>query len=143
MNTNKTSTFTSSTNEDECTDRAYNHWWHKQEFGHSQPPVNVYEDKDEYLIEVAVPGFEKEDFHLSIKGNSLIIKGAKEVEGNSSEKEVLIKEFSYSAFHRVFSILQPVDTSEIRVNYRRGILSVTLPKKESDSEEYAQDLEIM
>ena len=97
----------------------------------TQPAVNFSETKDDYKIEVAVPGMAKEDFEVKLENDVLIITGKKEEKKEDKNENYMRREFSYSSFQRSFQMpVNTVDTEKIEANYKDGILMLTIPKKE-------------
>jgi HSP20 family protein len=97
----------------------------------SLPAVNVKETENEYLIEVAAPGMNKEDFKISLHNNLLTISSEKKDEKEEKNEKYSRREFSYQSFQRSFTISEnSVDSGKITANYQSGILSICLPKRE-------------
>ena len=97
----------------------------------SVPAVNIKENPKEYIVDVAAPGMNKDDFRISIDDyNNLTITMEKKVENEEcKEKEnFLRKEFSYSKFSQAFLLPEDVDKEKIEAKEEHGILSITLPK---------------
>ncbi len=96
------------------------------------PAVNVKENNNEFLIEVAAPGLKKEDFKLHYESGCLTISSEKENEVEEKEGEKIARrEFSYQSFQRSFTIAENViDAEKIAANYENGILHISLPKRE-------------
>ncbi|MCB0664981.1 MAG: Hsp20/alpha crystallin family protein [Saprospiraceae bacterium] len=94
------------------------------------PAVNVSEDDKYFRIAMAAPGLTREDFHVGVERNMLVIKSEKEVEKEEEEKTWTRKEYNYTAFERSFWMPENVLPEKISATYRDGILTVTLPKKE-------------
>ncbi|HOI31632.1 MAG: Hsp20/alpha crystallin family protein [Bacteroidales bacterium] len=96
------------------------------------PAVNVKENDDEITIEVAAPGFKKDDFKLNFDNGRLTISSEKEEKFEEKEGEKITRlEFSYSSFQRSFSMPETVVNAEkITAKYNDGILRLTLPKRE-------------
>mgnify|MGYP006285931095 CR=1 FL=1 len=90
-----------------------------------RPATNIYETKDDYRIDLAVPGFSKNDFNIEVENDELRISAAVKSESNESET-VLRKEFGFDQFERVFIIPETVDTDSIKASYKNGILSVKM-----------------
>ena len=94
------------------------------------PPLNIKEEKNNYIVEMAVPGLKKEDFNIQVEGNLLTISCEKETEKNENgKKSFSCKEFSYSCFSRSVRLPDYVDTSKIVAKYTEGILNLTIPGK--------------
>ena len=97
----------------------------------AQPAVNILETKDDYRVEVAVPGMTKEDFDVKLDNDVLVITGKKEESKEDKKGNYMRREFSYSSFQRSFHLpAGAVDSEKVEANYKDGILLVTVPKKE-------------
>lgn len=96
----------------------------------SHPSVNIKETDRSFELELAAPGLEKKDFRISIDEDVLTIALEKQHVKEEEEKKYRIREFGYSTFKRSFQVPQNVDVNIINANYDKGILTVTLPKKE-------------
>jgi HSP20 family protein len=96
------------------------------------PSVNVKQNDDEYIVEMAAPGMRKDDFQIEVVNNVLTIKSEVKSESEQKEEDIYTrKEFSYQSFQRSFNLNNSVvDDAKIKATYKDGILSVTLPKKE-------------
>ena len=94
------------------------------------PAANIIEADDHFNIELSAPGKKKSDFKIELDEGVLTISS--EIETKSTEKEGSFtrKEFGYSAFKRSFNIPDTVVADKISANYKEGILTVSLPKKE-------------
>lgn len=95
----------------------------------NKPRVNIIESRDEFRIELAVPGFDKSEISLEIENDELKISGNRKNE--PSEGETYLKnEFNTTEFERTFSIPGTVNKDAIKAKYNNGILLVLVPKKE-------------
>jgi len=92
------------------------------------PAVNVRETKNHYELELAVPGFKKEDFKIVIENGLMIISAETRDEKNEDKDNYTRKEFSYSSFSRTFNLPDDVEEDNIDANYQNGILSLELKK---------------
>ena len=97
----------------------------------SVPAVNIVENDDEYVIEVAAPGLEKKDFRINLENNVLTISSEKEDKTEEKNGKSIRKEFRYSSFCRTFTIPETIDSEKIRAKHKDGILFVAIPKKEA------------
>jgi len=92
------------------------------------PSANVKETEKEFKIELAAPGFEKEDFKVEVLEGVLNISAEKQHETNEEKENYRKKEFSYSSIHRSFALPENVNEEQIDAKYKKGILNLTLPK---------------
>ncbi len=101
-------------------------------FEKTTPAVNVKETENEFVLEVAAPGMNKEDFNLELDDKLLSISSEKkeEKETENKEEKFTMREFSYSSFKRSFTLPESIDTSKITADYKDGVLKVDLPKRE-------------
>ena len=94
------------------------------------PSVNIAETADQYHIELAAPGLNKEDFKVNLERKMLTIAVQKEQPEESEHKNYSRKEFSYNAFTRSFTLPESADENHIQARYTNGILYINIPKKE-------------
>ena len=108
--------------------------WNNRHFSDTNttlPSVNIKENLDEFTVEVAVPGFDKEDFNIEVENDTLTISSEKKIENEEREGERITKrEFSYQSFTRSFSLPVLVEREKIKAKYENGILNIIIPKKE-------------
>ena len=110
--------------------------------GISIPAVNVTENKKEYKLEVAAPGFKKEDFNLEVKNGFLTIKGETKEEEEKKEDEYTRREFRFSAFTRSFALPENIRETEILAKYNDGILMISLPKAKEEKAELIKKISV-
>ena len=106
------------------------------------PEVNVLENKDAFMIEVAAPGLEKKDFKIDVNNNVLTISSEREAKNVDEKKKYIRREFSYSTFQRTFSLPESVDQEKIRANHKDGILSIEIPKRDEVKEKPRKEIKI-
>ena len=104
--------------------------------------VNVKDTEAAYIIDVAAPGFKKEDISIKVENNLLTVKAEQKTEEEVKEQKFTRKEFNFSSFNRSFTLPKTVDADKIAASYENGILSVTLPKKEEAKPAAAVDIKI-
>ena len=104
------------------------------DFASNVPSVNISESADDFKIELAAPGLQKEDFDINVDKNTLTISAKKEKANEANDEKITRKEFSYSSFSRSFQLPEGVESNAIVANYESGILGVLLPKKEEAKE---------
>ncbi|MEO6734291.1 MAG: Hsp20/alpha crystallin family protein [Ferruginibacter sp.] len=100
--------------------------------GTTMPAVNIRENNESFVVEMAAPGMNKNDFKLELNGNTLTITSEKNYEDETKEEERYSrKEFSYQSFSRIFTLPKDVvDAERIQAKYENGILNLVIPKKE-------------
>ncbi len=96
--------------------------------GTTVPAVNIAESKDAFTLDVAAPGFQKDNFKLEVNNGYLAISGETKTSHESKDEKYARREYSYSTFTRSFTLPENVDGDHISANYVNGILKVTLPK---------------
>jgi len=96
------------------------------------PSVNIEDENDHILLNLAVPGMKKEDFKVELKNNILLITGESKHENSEEEGRIFsLREFNYSRFHRSFNLKNSfVDNQKIEAIYDNGLLTIRLAKKE-------------
>ena len=106
------------------------------------PKANIKETGKEFVIELLLAGFGKDDVELNIDKDILTVSSTKEVINNVEGERIIHKEFGYSSFERKFRIPEIVDTDKIEAKYDLGVLRIVLPKIESAVEKPARNIKI-
>lgn len=91
------------------------------------PAVNIYEGANEYKIELAAPGLNKEDFKIDLKKDNLSVWAERKVE-TDGQKDYTRKEFEFNSFARSFVLPEGIDADKISAEYVNGILYITIGK---------------
>ena len=110
--------------------------------GITLPKVNIKETADAFMVEMAVPGLKKSDFHLDLDNQVLSISTETKDENEHQEENYTRREFGYSAFKRTFNLPESVNDEKINANYKDGILSILLPKKDEAKQKPARSIKI-
>ncbi len=92
------------------------------------PPVNISSLHDEYLLEIEMPGVNKDGLEISVEGNELTIVGQRQPGQFSGE--VVYRESSDAGYRRVFEMSSDIDTGKISAEMNQGIVKLHLPKAE-------------
>ena len=101
------------------------------------------ETADDFALEVAAPGLEKENFEVKVDDGILTITATLEEEAEAKEKETYTRrEFRYANFTRRFTLPESTNDAAISAVYTNGILKVVLPKKEEAKPQPARLVEI-
>jgi HSP20 family protein len=96
--------------------------------GDWMPAINVYEEKDNFVVEVELPGIKKDDIHIYMSGDNLNITGQRRQGREEKGRGTLRSERSFGHFHRVILLPVAVKPDAIGARYRDGVLTVTCPK---------------
>jgi HSP20 family protein len=108
--------------------------WSNRNFSETNttlPSVNIRENADAFDVEMAAPGFSKDEFKIELNNDLLTISSEKKVENEINEGENFSRrEFSYQSFSRSFTLPNTVNSEKIEAKYENGILKVSIPKKE-------------
>jgi len=96
--------------------------------GETLPAVNIRENKNHYELEVAAPGFKKEDFKVTTENGLLTISAETSMEKNEEKEKYTRREFSCASFTRTFTLPENVVADDIVAKYRDGLLNIELKK---------------
>ncbi|HEV2708490.1 MAG TPA: Hsp20/alpha crystallin family protein [Pyrinomonadaceae bacterium] len=94
------------------------------------PTVDIYENKDQIVLEAELPGMNREDFELTIENNVLTLRGERRFEKKSESDNYHRVERTYGAFSRSFTLPQTVSGDGATAEYKNGVLRVVLQKRE-------------
>lgn len=101
------------------------------DFTTDRPSVNITEQDDKYILELAVPGVNKEYFDIKIDKDQLIISGEQTEEStDNAESKFTRREFNFSSFKRRFHLPKSIDRNAIDASYEDGLLTIALHKTE-------------
>ena len=95
------------------------------------PALDLYQDKDNFLVQAELPGLKREDISLSLHDGLLTIAGERRHEKAQDEKATLRNERFFGRFERTITLPMQVDGTRVQAGYEDGILTVTLPKAEA------------
>jgi HSP20 family protein len=94
------------------------------------PAVDVYETENELVLKADLPDVDQNKIDVRVENQTLTLEGERQFEKNDAKGYHRI-ERSYGHFSRSFGIPQSFDTEKITAAYRNGVLTVTLPKRET------------
>lgn len=90
------------------------------------PSVNIHRNGADFVLELAVPGFAKDDIEIIVKEDVLTIRGEKSrSEERSKDREYILEEFNTEAFERSFKLAQRIMHDQITAHYENGVLTLT------------------
>jgi HSP20 family protein len=95
------------------------------------PAVDIYETENELVLKADLPDVDLKDIDVRVENQTLTISGERTFEKNDTTKGYHRIERNYGSFVRSFSVPNTFDTENIAAEFKNGVLSVTLPKKEA------------
>jgi HSP20 family protein len=94
------------------------------------PPVDIYENGDNLVLKAELPGVNPDEVEIRVEDNTLYLKGERRFEKEVKEQSYHRVERTYGTFTRTFSLPNSVDADKVAANYKDGVLTLTMPKKE-------------
>jgi HSP20 family protein len=95
------------------------------------PAVDVYETENELVFKADVPDVDQKDIDVRVENQTLTVAGERKFEHKDSGQGYHRIERSYGSFSRSFAVPNSFDTDHIKADFKNGVLTVTLPKKEA------------
>jgi len=95
------------------------------------PAVDVLETEDALVLRADLPDVKTEDIDVRVENNTLILRGKRTFDNDEKVKGWHRIERSYGEFVRSFAVPSTVDTEKVAAEYKNGVLTVALPRKES------------
>lgn len=93
------------------------------------PAVDISDKDNAYEVTADVPGFDEKNIEVKVVNGSLSIKGERKSEKEEKKKGYYLSEREFGSFERTFALPEGVDTDKIEASLKKGVLTVTLPKK--------------
>jgi HSP20 family protein len=93
-----------------------------------QPRIDVVDDEKMIKVTAELPGMDENEIELTLTQNTLQISGEKKVESEDKGQNYYKMERSYGTFRRSISLPCEVDADKVKATFKKGILTVVLPK---------------
>jgi HSP20 family protein len=94
------------------------------------PPVDIYETENELVVKADLPDLQEKDIDVRVENNMLTIRGERKFDKDINEDNYLRVERAYGSFMRSFSLPNTVSSDSIRAEYRNGVLTLHMAKRE-------------
>jgi len=94
------------------------------------PAVDIFETEHELVVKADLPDIKPEELDIRVENNILTIRGERKFEKKVNENNYLRVERTYGSFSRSFSLANTVKSEAIRAEYKDGVLTLTVPKRE-------------
>jgi HSP20 family protein len=94
------------------------------------PPVDIYENENDIVLKAELPGVDPKDVEVRVEDSTLYLKGERKFEKETKEENYHRVERSYGSFARSFSLPNSINSEKVKAEYKDGLLTLTLPKRE-------------
>ena len=94
------------------------------------PALDVYDDKDTFVVTLEAPGLKKEDFEISWHDGNLNVAGERKEDKPEEGRSYFRRERFLGRFSRAVALPADVQADKIAATYKDGVLTITLPKAE-------------
>jgi HSP20 family protein len=94
------------------------------------PALDLYDEKDRFLVSVELPGMTKDAINISLHDGVLTVSGERKHEREGKEGETFRSERYFGKFQRSVTLPATVDSAKVKASYKDGVLLVDLPKSE-------------
>jgi HSP20 family protein len=105
------------------------------------PAVDFTDTDSAYELTAELPGIDEKNVEVKVANGVLTIKGEKQDEKEEKKKDYYLRERNYGSFERSFQVPEGVDTDKIDASFKKGVLTVTLPKK-PEAQKAAKKIEV-
>ena len=103
-------------------------FWRRELSWETAPAMDIAETEKAYEITAELPGMSESDVEVVASNGGLTIKGEKKEEKEEKKKDYYLSERRYGSFERRMQIPEGVDADKIEATFKKGVLTVTLPK---------------
>ncbi len=107
----------------------------------TMPAVDVVETEKAYEIAADLPGMDEKNIEVKVADGVLTIKGEKQQEREEKKKDYYLQERSFGSYQRSFELPEGVDMDKIEASFKKGVLTVTLPKR-PEAQSSAKKIEV-
>lgn len=95
------------------------------------PAIDIYQDADNVIAEVALPGIDPSDVEITIENDVLTLSGERKSENEVKREDYYCKEVRGGHFSRSLVLPMSVKGDDTKAKYDKGILRITMPKEET------------
>jgi HSP20 family protein len=96
------------------------------------PAVEMQETSDAIHLKLEIPGMDAKDVDVHVSAEAISISGERKEETKTEEKGMTRTEFRYGKFQRVIPLPARVHNTEVKADYKNGVLQLTIPKAEEE-----------
>ena len=103
-------------------------FWRRELTLAATPAVDIVEKDNAYEISAELPGLDEKNIEVKVSNGTLTIRGEKQEDKEEKKKGYYLRERHFGSFERHFRIPEGVDADKIDARFKKGVLTVTLPK---------------
>lgn len=111
--------------------------WHRK-----SPPANLKQENELLVLELAIPGYHKDEISIRVRDNLLIVEGRKKTARRETQSTYILKEFDWDSFERRFELAHNIGHERIEAHYENGILQLTFIDVPAEMEQSYQTVEV-
>lgn len=104
-------------------------FWRRELSWGNLPAVDIAEKDKTFEITAELPGMDEKNVEVTTANGQIVIKGEKKEEKEEKKKDYYLSERHYGSFERRFQIPEGADADRIEATFKKGVLTITLPKK--------------
>jgi HSP20 family protein len=116
-------------------------FWRRELSWGVTPAVDIIEKDAAYEITADLPGMDEKSIEVKLTDGNVTIRGEKQEEKEEKKKDYFLHERHFGSFERSFAVPKDVDADKIDASFRKGVLTVTLPKK-PEAQKPAKKIEV-
>jgi HSP20 family protein len=94
------------------------------------PAVDIFETEHALVLKAELPDMEEKNIDVRVENNTLTLSGERKYDKEFTEENALRTERYYGTFSRTFTLPNTVKLETIQAEYKNGVLTVKLPKRE-------------
>jgi HSP20 family protein len=104
-------------------------FWQSDVTWEATPAIDIAESEKAFELTAELPGMDEKNVEVKVSNGNLIIKGEKQEEKEEKKKDYYMRERNFGSFERRFAVPEGVDADKIEASFKKGVLTLTLPKK--------------
>jgi HSP20 family protein len=116
-------------------------FWRREWSLATMPAVDIVENDKAYEVTADLPGMDEKNIEVKVANGTLTIKGEKKEEKEEKRKDYYLQERHFGSFLRSFHVPEGVDVDKIEAQFKKGVLTVTMPKT-TEAQKPAKKIEI-
>lgn len=96
-----------------------------------QPAANLTKKGNEFVLELAVPGYAKEELEILVENDILKVRGQKNQEEKRENPKYILEEVDFESFERCFKLSPRIVHDKLKASYKEGVLRLEFSETET------------